>query len=160
MKEPKDTRTMGEMLAEIAEETLAEQRAETIAEICKELIVWAALIGWVLLVIIRALGIIDMHWAIVLTSGVWITWGICALIALAAVIMHIIAKLRRRRRLRKVRRRIMKQAKAAGAWNVEIAGGKALDAFAVVYSMERQPGETDAEMRQRLREAIESTQRK
>ena len=52
-------------------------------------------------------------------------------------------------RLWKVKRRIIRQAKAAGAWSIPIAGGKVLDMYAEAFGLKREPGETDVHLRAR-----------
>ena len=68
------------------------------------------------------------------------------------------AKLRRRRR--KIDRRIIRQAKAAGAWErLDVLGGCALNLRVwQQYQIRREPGETDAQLRARVIEHIKQTQ--
>lgn len=110
-----------------------------------------ALILWVALIILKAAGVVGMHWALVLSGLVWISWGLFAITALLALILRQIAKLKRRHRLRGIDRRIVKQAKAAGVWDKPQAlGGRALDIYAwEMCGLLRQTGEKDKELRSR-----------
>ena len=61
-----------------------------------------------------------------------------------------------RQHLRAVDERVKRQAIAAGVWNKEpiVLGGRALELKAKeCFNMEREPGETDAELRRRFTEA-------
>lgn len=118
-----------------------------------------ALLLWLILIVLKAVGAVGMHWALVLSGLVWISWALFALTVLAGATMWQLVKVKRRYRLWKVKRRVMRQAKAAGAWNVEIAGGKALELFAEANEVipPRLPGETDAQLRARITEHITYT---
>ena len=63
-------------------------------------------------------------------------------------------------RQRKVKRRIVRQAKAAGVWGKpEALGGRALDIYAFEFcGLNRKPGETDKELRNRCRQSGFPTQ--
>ena len=63
-----------------------------------------------------------------------------------------------RQHLRAVDERVKRQAIAAGVWNKEpiVLGGRALELKANErFNMEREPGETDAELRRRYNERVE-----
>lgn len=107
---------------------------------------------WVLLIIFRAGGVLRWHWAVVLSGVVWIPWSMYALTALAIVAVRLCIRVRRAVRLWKVDRRIIRQAKAAGAWDkCPLAlGGRALELKAwKVYRIKRDPGENDDQLRMR-----------
>lgn len=119
------------------------------AAICFE--ACAAILLWVLLIILKAAGAVEMHWALVLSSIMWISWLLFSLTALAIMAGAAIAKAKQWYRRRKVDRRIVRQAKAAGVWgNPRALGGRALAIYAWEYcGLVRKPGETDKELRRR-----------
>lgn len=111
----------------------------------------AAIFLWVLLIVLKAAGAVEMHWALVLSSIVWIYWLLFAITAMVAGFVYLIAKLKRWYRRQKVDARIVRQAKAAGVWgNPRALGGRALAIHAwEYYGLVRKPGETDKELRRR-----------
>lgn len=129
-----------------------------------------ALVLWALLIVLRGIGVIDMHWALVLSSLVWITWSLFAtsfcvyaaffcITALVCFVLNGLIKLKSWHRRRKVDRRIIRQAKAAGIWDKEpiVLGGRALELRAhKEFKLSRAPGETDKELRQRCMTAADN----
>ena len=100
----------------------------------------------------QAVGYVDMHWAVVLSGIVWISWLWFALTALWVLAIHGLACLKRWLRRCKNDRRVIRQAKAIGIWNANpiILGGRALELKAwKLYKIRRKSGETDKELRQR-----------
>ena len=110
---------------------------------------------WVLLIILRAGGVLRWHWAVVLSGVVWIPWSMYALTALAIAAVRLCNRVRRRIRRWKVDRRIRRQAKAGGVWDRPgVLGGRALDLYARdMCNLKRMPGESDKELRARCRMA-------
>ena len=107
---------------------------------------------WVVLIILRAFGFLRWHWAVVLSGVVWIPWSMYALTALLIVVVRLCNRVRRAVRLWKVDRRIIRQAKAAKAWDKLplVLGGRALELKAwKAYKIKRESGETDAQLRAR-----------
>lgn len=110
-----------------------------------------ALFLWGLLIALKAAGVVGMHWALVLSGIVWISWLLFAITALAVEAVRLFVRLKRWHRRRKVDRRIVRQAKAAGVWDKPQAlGGRALSIYAWEhYGLVRKAGETDKELRGR-----------
>lgn len=108
----------------------------------------AALVGWVLLIVLRGANLINMHWALVLSSLLWLSWG---LFILTFLLELIIRTLRRWHRRRIVDRRVIRQAKAAGVWdNPKALGGRALELYVWKnHKLKRKPGELDKDLRLR-----------
>ena len=106
---------------------------------------------WALLIVLKATGHCNLHWAVVLSGIVWIVWLLMGLAAIMAAIGGIIQKLKRLHRRRKIDRRTIKQAKAVGVWGEPKAlGGRALELMArKYYGIKRLPGESDKDLRRR-----------
>ena len=111
----------------------------------------ACLFLWAFLILLKAVGYIDMHWALVLLGIVWIPLLWIALTVLLLLVIYGLIKLKRRRRRRKNDRRIKRQAMALGVWDKpQVLGGRALEICAwETYGLIRRSGETDAELRRR-----------
>lgn len=117
-------------------------------------VLWSALSGvlWLLLLGLKAAGTVRMSWPAAVLGIIWIPWLTMALFAAAGSVLVTAARLKRWYRRRKVDRRIIRQAKAAGAWNKRPTplGGRALELKAWEdFKIRRLPGETDAELRRR-----------
>lgn len=114
-------------------------------------IVVVALTLWVALIALKMAGIVRMHWALVLSGIVWISWGMAAIAAMCAGFWGFIERMKRRHRRRKVDERIKRQAQALGLWEKpQGIGGRALEIYAWEWcGIKRQRGETDAELRRR-----------
>lgn len=106
---------------------------------------------WLLLIVLKVTGVISLHWILVLTGGFWIPFLLLAIAAALAAILIVAANAKRWNRRRKVDRRIIRQAKAAGIWTPEAAGGRALELLAKEYGLHREPGETDKDLRIRIK---------
>lgn len=111
----------------------------------------AGFIVWVVLLVLKSAGAVNMNWGFVATSFLWITWILCGLMFLT---LTIYGKLQQRYRRRKADARIILQAKAVGVWNTN-AGGRALELYAKERGVKKYPGETDAHLRARIKEAAE-----
>ena len=117
-------------------------------------VLWSALSGvlWLLLLGLKAAGTVNMSWPAAVLGIVWIPWLTMALFAAAGSVLVTAARLKRWYRRKKVDRRIIRQAKAAGVWNKRPTplGGRALELKAWEdFKIRRLPGETDAELRRR-----------
>lgn len=128
----------------------------------------ASLALWALLIVLKATGTISLHWNIVLSGIVWITWTVYATVAsclliigvwlsILSLLMRWLAALKRWIRLRKNDRRIIRQAKAAGVWGKpKCLGGRALELAAWDLGIKRKHRETDVELRRRCMEAADN----
>lgn len=118
--------------------------------------VFASLLVWLLLICLKAAGAIDLHWALVLSSIVSISW---VLYMLTALPVQLFVWIRRRLRRKKNDRRIIRQAKASGAWdkNPTPLGGRALELKAWEdFKLKRRPGESDVSLRCRCMNAADN----
>ena len=116
--------------------------------------IFASLFLWVVLIILKAAGVVDMHWALVLSSLVWLSLAMFILTGLVWLIGRPFVQLKRWRRRRKTDRYIIRRAKALGVWDKPQAlGGRALELKAWQdFKIKRYPGETDKELRLRYME--------
>lgn len=110
---------------------------------------------WVLLIILKAAGVISMGWIAVLSGIVWLPWLLAVTAVLVVTILYAAAKLKRWYRRHKMDARIIQQAKAAGVWNTN-AGGRALELYAKECGVKKFAGESDAHLRYRIKEAAEN----
>lgn len=117
-----------------------------------------ALLLWLILIALKAVGAVGMHWALVLSGLVWISWALFALTALAEATMRLLVKVKRWYRCRKVDRRVIRQAKAADVWEKpQVLGGRALELKAWKdFKMKRRYAESDADLRRRCMNAAEN----
>jgi uncharacterized protein (DUF58 family) len=110
---------------------------------------------YAILVSFKILGIIKLDWLTVALGILWIPLLLLIIGAVLALVVILAARIKRELRMRKVARRIIRQAKATGVWdNPNALGGKALELKAKEYKIKREPGETDAELRRRIRGAM------
>lgn len=115
-----------------------------------------ALFLWCILLLLKAFGVIGMHWALVLSGIVWLSWGLFALTAFALLLCRAVPVMKKKYRRWKVDRRIRRQVKVLGLSDaVNILGGRALELKAAEYGIARAAGETDAELRRRLENVME-----
>lgn len=114
---------------------------------------------WLLLIVLKVTGMVSLHWILVLTGGFWIPFLLLAIAAALAAVLIVAAKAKRWHRRRKVDRRIIRQAKAAEAWTPEVAGGRALELLAKECGLHREPGETDKELRTRIKKFIKEARK-
>lgn len=123
-------------------------------------LLYAALSGllWLILIVLKALAMVSMSWIAVLLGGFWILPLLLAASAALVLVVRLAARFKRWHRSRKVDRRIIRQAKAAGVWNKRPTplGGRALELKAREdFKIRRLPGETDAELRCRCMAAAD-----
>ena len=113
----------------------------------------AALGLWLALIAMKAAGMVDMHWALVLSGIVWISWGLIIFAVVGASIAYALYLLGRWYRCKRIERRIIRQCKAVGVWDVpQVLCGRALDLkMWKDYKIKREPDETDEELRTRWR---------
>lgn len=117
--------------------------------ICCEFV---AFVLWVILITLKTAGAVRMSWPLVLSGIVWLSWIVFLLVPALVALVRQAAKLKRWYRRRKVDRRIIRQAKAIGAWDKRPTplGGRALELKAWEdFKIKRWPGETDAQLRRR-----------
>ena len=100
----------------------------------------ASFLLWIVLIFLKLLGVVRISW-----------------IGVALIIL--IAHIKRKRRRKVADRRIIRQAKAIGAWTPQAAGGRALELLAKEYGIQREAGETDRQLRGRIMEAAGSAGR-
>ncbi len=117
-------------------------------------VLWATLssVLWVILIGLKAAGVVRMGWTAALLGIVWIPWLTMAAFAAALSIIVQAARFKRWYRRRQMDRRIIRQAKAIGAWDKRPTplGGRALELKAWEdFKIRRSPGETDAQLRRR-----------
>ena len=97
------------------------------------------LVLWVILLALRVSGLTDMHWALVLTGFVWLTWLVYALMGLAALCVYAVMRAWSGRLVR------------SGLRELRANGGLiSLDKYAEVYGTRRRRGETDEQLRARI----------
>ena len=109
-----------------------------------------------ILICCKIAGLVTWSWPAVLLSYFWIPIAVMVAFVLLAVGIHIFCRAMRRYREWKRRneadRRIIRQAKAIGAWDKRPTplGGRALELKAWEdFKIKRLPGETDAQLRRR-----------
>lgn len=108
---------------------------------------------WILLVFLKLLGVVDMNWIAIITGLLWIPFLLMFIICGVAALIILIAHIKRKHRRKVTDRRIIRQAKAIGAWTPQAAGGRALELLAKEYGIRREEGETDRQLRGRIMEA-------
>lgn len=121
-----------------------------------------ALLGgflWLLLIVLKATGVVSLHWILVLTGGFWIPFLLLAIAAALATVLIVAAKAKRWHRRHKVGRRIHRQIKAIKAYTPEVAGGQALELLAKEYGLHREPGEADKDLRIRIQKSIKEARK-
>lgn len=114
---------------------------------------FASLVLWIVLVFLKLLGVADMNWIAIITGLLWLPFLLMLIICGVAALIILIARLKRRHRRKVTDRRIIRQAKAIGAWTPQAAGGRALELIAEEYGIIREEGETDRQLRDRIMEA-------
>ena len=112
----------------------------------------ASFLLWIVLVFLKLLGAVDMNWIAIITGLLWLPFLLMLIICGVAALIILIAHIKRKHRHRVVQRRIIRQAKAIGAWTPQAAGGKCLDNIARNYGIDRQQGESDTDLRKRILE--------
>lgn len=111
----------------------------------------ASFLLWIVLIFLKLLG--------VALGLFWLPLVLMCLICGVAALIILIAHIKRKRRRKVADRRIIRQAKAIGAWTPQAAGGRALELLAKEYGIQREAGETDRQLRGRIMEAAGSAGR-
>ncbi len=119
----------------------------------------ASALLWIVLVFLKLLGVVRISWIGVVLGLFWLPLVLMCLICGVAALVILIAHIKRRHRRKATDRRIIRQAKAIGAWTPQATGGRALELLAKEYGIKREEGETDRQLRGRIMAAAESTGR-
>lgn len=119
----------------------------------------ASALLWIVLVFLKLLGVVRISWIGVVLGLFWLPLVLMCLICGVAALIILIARIKRRHRRKVTDRRIIRQAKAIGAWTPQAAGGRALELIAEEYGIIREEGETDRQLRDRIMEAAGNTGR-
>lgn len=112
----------------------------------------ASALLWIALVFLKALGVVRISWIGVVLGLFWLPLVLMCLICVVAALVILIAHIKRKHRRKVTDRRIIRQAKAIGAWTPQAAGGRALELLAKEYGLKREEGETDRQFRGRIME--------
>jgi uncharacterized membrane protein len=110
----------------------------------------ASALLWITLVLLKVLGVVRISWIGVVLGLFWLPLVLMCLICGVAALVILIAHIKRRRRRKVTDRRIIRQAKAIGAWTPQAAGGRTLELLAEEYGIKREEGETDRQLRGRI----------
>lgn len=110
----------------------------------------ASALLWIAIVFLKALGVVRISWIGVVLGLFWLPLVLMCLICVVAALVILIAHIKRKRRRKVTGRRIIRQAKAIGAWTPQAAGGRALELLAKEYGLKREEGETDRQLRGRI----------
>lgn len=110
----------------------------------------ASALLWITLVLLKALGVVRISWIGVVLGLFWLPLVLMCLICGVAALVILIAHIKRRHRRKVTDRRIIRQAKAIGAWTPQAAGGRTLELLAEEYGIQREEGETDRQLRGRI----------
>ena len=119
----------------------------------------ASALLWIVLVFLKVIGVVRISWIGVVLGLFWLPLVLMCLICGVAALIILIAHIKRRHRRKVTDRRIIRQAKAIGAWTPQATGGRALELLAKEYGIKREEGETDRQLRGRIMAAAESTGR-
>ena len=119
----------------------------------------ASALLWIVLVFLKLIGVVSISWIGVVLGLFWIPLVLMGIICGVAALVILIAHIKRRHRRKVTDRRIIRQAKAIGAWTPQAAGGRALELLAKEYGIQREAGETDRQLRGRIMEAAGSAGR-
>lgn len=119
----------------------------------------ASVLLWIALVFLKVLGVVRISWIGVVLGLFWLPLVLMCLICGVAALVILIARIKRRHRRKVTDRRIIRQAKAIGAWTPQAAGGRALELLAEEYGIKREEGETDRQLRGRIMAAAGSAGR-
>lgn len=110
----------------------------------------ASALLWIVLVFLKAIGVVRISWIGVVLGLFWLPLVLMCLICGVAALVILIAHIKRRHRRKVTDRRIIRQAKAIGAWTPQAAGGRTLELLAEEYGIKREEGETDQQLRGRI----------
>ncbi len=119
----------------------------------------ASALLWIALVFLKVLGVVRISWIGVVLGLFWLPLVLMCLICGAAALVILIAHIKRRHRRKVTDHRIIRQAKAIGAWTPQAAGGRALELLAEEYGIKREEGESDRQLRGRIMAAAENAGR-
>ena len=114
---------------------------------------FASAVLWIVLGFLKLLGAVRISWIGVVLGLFWIPLVLMGIICGVAALVILIAHIKRRHRRKVTDRRIIRQAKAIGAWTPQAAGGRALELLAKEHGIQREAGETDRQLRGRIMEA-------
>lgn len=110
----------------------------------------ASALLWIVLVFLKVIGVVRISWIGVVLGLFWLPLVLMCLICGVAALVILIAHIKRRHRRKVTDRRIIRQAKAIGAWTPQAAGGRTLELLAEEYGIKREEGETDRKLRGRI----------
>lgn len=110
----------------------------------------ASALLWIVLVFLKVIGVVRISWIGVVLGLFWLPLVLMCLICGMAALVILIAHIKRRHRRKVTDRRIIRQAKAIGAWTPQAAGGRTLELLAEEYGIKREEGETDRQLRGRI----------
>lgn len=110
----------------------------------------ASALLWIVLVFLKVIGVVRISWIGVVLGLFWLPLVLMCLICGVAALVILIAHIKRRHRRKAIDRRIIRQAKAIGAWTPQAAGGRTLELLAEEYGIKREEGETDRQLRGRI----------
>lgn len=113
----------------------------------------ASALLWIVLVFLKVIGVVRINWIGVVLGLFWLPLVLMCLICGVAALVILIAHIKRRHRRKVTDRRIIRQAKAIGAWTPQAAGGRTLELLAEEYGIKREAGETDRQLRERIMQA-------
>ena len=85
----------------------------------------ASFLLWIVLIFLKLLGVVRISWIGVALGLFWLPLVLMCLICGVAALIILIAHIKRKRRRKVADRRIIRQAKAIGAWTPQAAGGRA-----------------------------------
>ena len=114
---------------------------------------FASFLLWIVLVFLKLLGVVRISWIGVVLGLFWLPLVLMCLICGVAALIILIAHIKRKHRRKVADRRIIRQAKAIGAWTPQAAGGRALELIGEEYGIKREAGETDRQLRERIMQA-------
>lgn len=120
----------------------------------------ASALLWIVLVFLKVIGVVRISWIGVVLGLFWLPLVLMCLICGVAALVILIAHIKRRHRRKVTDRRIIRQAKAIGAWTPQAAGGRTLELLAEEYGIKREEGETDRQLRGRIMAAAGKAGRK
>ena len=110
----------------------------------------ASALLWIVLVFLKVIGVVRISWIGVVLGLFWLPLVLMCLICGVAALVILIAHIKRRHSRKVTDRRIIRQAKAIGAWTPQAAGGRTLELLAEEYGIKREEGETDRQLRGRI----------
>lgn len=85
---------------------------------------FASFLLWIVLIFLKLLGVVRISWIGVVLGLFWLPLALMCLICGVAALIILTAHIKRKRRRKAADRRIIRQAKAIGAWTPQAAGGQ------------------------------------